>query len=245
VSCASAGSCTAGGFWFDEYAAVHGFVLSLVKNRWHRLVQPKGGGPVGSVSCWHAGDCAAAGSIASVTGEPLYGFVETETNGRWGKAHRFAPRLTVGITTVSCPSAGNCAVGGNLGDCGCDNESTNGTFVFSEHNGRWGKVDHLGSPAERGTVTSLSCASAGNCGAVGSGYVGIDDNGNVLTQAFVVGERDGRWAAAATPPGEADLDVGGNSQVNSVSCGSASYCSAGGFYTDAAGHAQAFVDGAR
>jgi hypothetical protein len=119
--------------------------------------------------------------------------------------------------------------------------------VFSEHRGRWGKADYLTGPASGGTVTSLQCASAGNCAAGGSGFADYDENGDELIQAFVVSERDGRWTAAETPPGEAALNLGSeaNSQVNSVSCPSASNCVAGGYYSDAAGHVQAFVDGSQ
>jgi len=252
VSCASAGNCTAGGLWWGVYAQCspgnatcpRGFVLSLVNGRWHRLVQPRGGGAVSSVSCWHAGDCTAAGSIQSInSGTPAIAFAETETNGRWGKARRPAAISGDVITSASCPSAGNCAVGGNDGSCECDAGTTNGTFVFSERGGRWGKVDNLSGPASLGTISSLSCSSAGNCGGGGSGYAGDDQYGNPLSQAFVIGERDGRWAAPETPPGEAALDLGGNAQVSSVSCPSAGNCVAGGSYTDAAGHGQAFVDG--
>ena len=250
VSCASAGNCTAGGYWNPGVTGVScsdcGFVLTEVNGRWHGLVQPKGGGPVSSVACWHAGDCAAAGYRQSAgSGSPIFGYVETQANGRWGKAHQFASRLNLGIGSVSCPSAGNCATGGDGGSCECDAGYSYGAFVFSQHYGRWGKVDYLTGPASLGTVTSLECSSSGNCGAGGSGYVGNDLYGNVLTQAFVVGERDGRWTAAETPPGEAALNLGGNSQVNQVSCPSASSCAAGGYYTDAAGHAQAFVDGSK
>jgi hypothetical protein len=250
VSCATAGNCTAGGYWFGgcaEGACEYGFVLSEVNGRWHRLVRPMGGGPVTSVSCWHAGNCTAAGwSQMPMSGSPIVGFAETESNGRWGKAQQFAAKLNLGIQSVSCPSAGNCAAGGNLGFCECDAGFYNGAFVLTQRYGRWGKADYLTGPANRGTVISLSCTSAGNCGAGGSGYAGNDEYGNELIQAFVVGERDGRWTAAETPPGEAALNLGANanSQVNQVSCPSASACAAGGYYTDA-GHTQAFVDGSR
>ena len=245
VSCAWPGNCTAGGFYYDVYGGEHPFVVSEKNGSWGRLARPNVGG---SVSCWRAGDCTVAGSgQAPVSLSPIFGFVETETNGRWGKAHQFASRLNLGIGSVSCPSAGNCAAGGDQGSCECDAGYSNDAFVFSEHNGRWGMVDYLTGPASLGTVTSLWCASAGNCGAGGSGYAGNDENGNELTQAFVVGERDGRWTAAETPPGEAALNLGANpnSQVNSVSCPSASACVVGGYYTDPAGHTQAFVDGSK
>jgi hypothetical protein len=63
---------------------------------------------------------------------------------------------------------------------------------------------------------------------------------------MVAGERNGRWTAAEVPPGLAALNLGagnGNAGVNSVSCPAAWSCAAGGFYTDASGHTQAFVDG--
>jgi hypothetical protein len=62
---------------------------------------------------------------------------------------------------------------------------------------------------------------------------------------LVVGERNGKWSAPEIPPGVAALNLGGNAQVTSVSCATAGACTAGGFYTDASGHGQAFVDGAQ
>jgi hypothetical protein len=248
VSCSSAGNCTAGGLWWGGCgggnACARGFLLSLVNGRWHRLVQSGSGGPVSSVSCWHAGDCTAAGSSQSVaSGSPIYGFAQTQIKGRWGRARTFSPQLNLGIGSLSCSSRGNCAAGGDEGSCECDAGYTNGAFVLSQRDGRWGKVDNLAGPASLGTVTSLSCASAGNCGAGGSGYASNDISGTELTKAFVLGERGGRWAVPESPPGLAALDVGANSQVNHVSCPSADSCAAGGYYTDAAGRVQAWLDG--
>ena len=42
-------------------------------------------------------------------------------------------------------------------------------------------------------------------------------------------------------PGTSTLNKGGNDGVDAVSCASAGNCSAGGYYTDASGHTQAFV----
>ena len=84
-------------------------------------------------------------------------------------------------------------------------------------------------------VRSVSCGSAGNC-AAGGFYTGP-----VRVQAFVVSERNGRWGKAIAVPGLGALNVGGNAQVNSVSCGSAGNCAAGGSYRDGSGNPQAFV----
>ena len=51
----------------------------------------------------------------------------------------------------------------------------------------------------------------------------------------------GTWHIAQKVPGVAILNKGGNAQIQSVSCGSAGNCSAGGYYTNGSGHHQAFV----
>src|SRR5215475_7555 len=81
-----------------------------------------------------------------------------------------------------------------------------------------------------------SCGSAGNCGAGGS-YL----DGAGRTQVFVVNAVNGTWHAAIEVPGTASLNKGFHAQVNSVSCGAAGNCSAGGFYSDISHDLQAFV----
>src|SRR6266487_3931489 len=51
----------------------------------------------------------------------------------------------------------------------------------------------------------------------------------------------GIWRKAIEVPGSGALNVGGNAEVNSVSCASAGSCAAVGLYTDGAAHEQAFV----
>ena len=84
----------------------------------------------------------------------------------------------------------------------------------------------IGQPVSNGgaaDVTSVSCASPGNCAA--GGYLGIRG-----LQAFVAGQRHGRWGRAIQVPGLAALNKAGNARVTSVSCGSAGNCTAAGFY---------------
>jgi hypothetical protein len=85
-------------------------------------------------------------------------------------------------------------------------------------------------------ITSLSCAPPGNCSA--GGLYG-DTSGH--EHAFVASEVAGTWQAAVEVPGTAGLNAGGHAQVNSVSCGSAGNCRAGGVYTDSSGHGQGFT----
>src|SRR5690349_11610527 len=86
-------------------------------------------------------------------------------------------------------------------------------------------------------VTSVSCASAGNCSA-GGFYA--DSSGH--QQVFVVSQTRGTWGRAIEVPGTAALNRGGFAQFGSVSCAAAGNCSAGGFYKDSSSRIQAFVD---
>ncbi len=240
VSCASAGNCTAGGFWAagpngaPGHGQSGGFMVSEVNGRWHQLVLPTGGGGSRWVSCWHAGDCVSAGTDR----------VNIQTNGRWGKTLTFAALSSKPILAISCPSAGNCTLGGVLGYYPVDQfELPSGGYVLNERNGHWGKAIGVAGPANLGQIDLMSCPSAGNCGAAGNANPSFDNEGNPISSAFVVGERDDRWATSEQPPGLPKLNAGDNSSVNSVSCPSASACTAGGSYTDASGHSQAWVDG--
>ena len=110
--------------------------------------------------------------------------------------------------------------------------------------GSWGRaieVPGLGALDKGGNakVSSVSCASAGNCAAGG-----FYRDGSGLYQGFVVSERNGRWGQAIEVPGLGGLNKGGLqfAGVGSVSCASPGNCAAdGSYYTDTTGHQQAFV----
>ncbi len=109
-----------------------------------------------------------------------------------------------------------------------------------ERNGVWDQaIDVPGLDAlNKGgysRVFSVSCASAGNCAA--GGHYGGPGQG----LGFVVSERNGVWGQAAAVPGLRALNKGGYARVDSVSCGSAGSCTAGGAYQHRFGHGQGFV----
>jgi hypothetical protein len=193
---------------------------------------------VNAVSCASAGNCAAGGHYRGQRAIQQ-GFVAVERNGLWGTATG-VPGLAAlnqggyaGVLTVSCASAGRCAAGGYYADA--DSHDTYG-FVVSEENGGWGKAVTFPAGGD-GEVDSISCASAGNClagGAASANYTSSD-------HGFVAEERNGRWGKAIAVPGLAALGAGGEAYVNSVSCGSAGNCAAGGLYTDRHGDEQGFV----
>jgi hypothetical protein len=114
-----------------------------------------------------------------------------------------------------------------------------GVVVISA--GTWGKAIKVPGSGALNTggfalVSSVSCASAGNCVADGF-YTGRSRR----RQAFVVSERNGRWGNTIEVPGSGALNTAGFAEVNSVSCGSAGNCVAGGSYADGSNHFQAFV----
>ncbi len=252
VSCPSPGNCAAGGFYLAvgaPFFEVEGFVVSERRGVWGRAIEVPGLGALNngldaqltSVSCASAGNCAAGGTYSVLTDTvraPMV-FVVSERNGVWGRAIEVpgqgAPDAgAVGrVVSVSCPSAGSCAAGGYSAGLG--------GFVVTERDGVWGQATGIaGLAALNGDgdaqIVSVSCGSAGNCAAGGS-Y--LDNSGHL--QGFVVSERNGVWGQATGIPGLGALSRVGNAQVNSVSCGPAGSCAAGGFYPGRHGISQGFV----
>jgi hypothetical protein len=198
-----------------------------------RALAKGGGGQVTSVSCGSAGNCAAGGEYA--TADVQQGFIEVERNGAWGTAIDVPGLAALNkggnaqVSSVSCASAaGNCAAGGYY----TDGDRNGQAFVVDERNGVWGtalEVPGIGAlegggvAVGKASISSVSCASAGNCAAGGRYEAGH-------LQAFVVDERNGVWGKAIKVPGLRALDGGGgNAGVFSVSCGSAGNCAAGGY----------------
>jgi hypothetical protein len=257
VSCPSPGSCTVGGSYTDSGRHQQGFVVSERNRRWGQAIEVPGlaalnkrrDAAVTSVSCASAGNCVAGGFYGHNSTDPYVvtsgqGFVVSERNGRWGQAAG-VPGLAnlskggnAGVGSVSCAAPGNCAAGGFY----TDGSGLYQGFVVSERSGRWGQateVPGLGALNKGGLrfagVSSVSCAAPGSCVAGGNYYT--DAAGH--RQAFVVSEKNGRWGTARQVAG--NLNAGGSAFADTVSCGSAGNCSAGGAYRDGQGNQQAFV----
>jgi hypothetical protein len=190
-----------------------------------------------SVSCASPGNCSAGGYYASSRTQDQ-AFAVAETGGTWGSAHEVAAALNTGgearIISVSCASPGNCSAGGFYSVGG----GARRAFVVGETDGIWGTAQEAAAALNRGggaQVSSVSCASAGNCTAGGyyTGHAGDQ-------HAFVVTEANGTWGTAAkvlgTMPAKHLI-----SAVTSVSCTSPGNCSAAGYAPGSAGLGQAFV----
>ncbi len=241
VSCASAGNCSAGGFYQGSSGYRQAFVVSQVHGTWGTakgIRAAHGGAETNSVSCTSAGNCSAGGSYTGRSGR-LLAFVVSQVHGTWGTAEEVPGTATRSISvvfSVSCAAAGNCSAGGSYNDRSGHRQA----FVVSQVHGTWGKAEEVPGTAtlNKGIaeIRSVSCTSAGNCSAAGT-Y--IDSSGHY--QAFVVSQVHGTWGTAEEVPGTATLNKGGRAEISSVSCASAGNCSAGGFYVDSSGDGQAFV----
>jgi hypothetical protein len=200
-----------------------------------------GSAQVTSISCTGAKTCAAGGYYHDgVRDQP---FVADESSGSWDTAVKVPGMSTLNlgssaaVSSVSCATPGNCAAGGYYSD----GKNGNQAFLVNETSGSWRNAVKVPgttglNAGHNARVTSVSCVSPGNCAA--GGYF-VDSKGR--RQVFVVTDKKGVWGKAIMVPGTAVLNAGGNASLNSLSCGSAGNCTAGGSYTDGKGGFQAFV----
>jgi PASTA domain-containing protein len=243
VSCASAGNCSAVGVYDDSSGGRQGLLLSETAGAWGAGVEadlPANAAidasqfvTLFSVSCASAGNCSAVGSYRDSSGG-YQGLLLSETAGSWATgveavlpANAATPNPRPSLVSVSCPSAGNCSAVGVYPDSSGGRQG----LLLSETAGAWGAGVEAGLPANAATgteqevdINSVSCASAGNCSAVGD-YGASGGGGRVL----LLTETAGTWRSgveAALPANAVTGDV----SLASVSCASAGNCSAVGTY---------------
>jgi hypothetical protein len=125
MSCPSAGNCTAGGvasLGVNDHVTAS--LVDEVNGTWGKThgvpglgaLDSRDNAEIFSVSCPSAGNCAAGGLYTDAHGQQA--FVVNKDNGIWGNAIALpgSSSLNTGghawITSLSCASAGRCAVGG-------------------------------------------------------------------------------------------------------------------------------------
>ena len=249
VSCASAGNCTAIGTYDDSSGNQQGVLLTETDGSWSAGVEavlPPDAATSqfvqwGGLSCASAGNCAAVG-LYSPVGHPFGGgLMLTETNGSWSAgvaAVSPAPDSNAELNSVSCGSAGNCVAVGTYDD----SSNVAQALVLTETAGNWAPgveaalpVDSTNQGAE---LDSVSCASAGNCTAVGlydASSVAVGSESEWSGKGLLLTETGGSWATGVEAALPADAD--GPNAVNrlyppTVSCSSPGNCSVAGSYYD-------------
>jgi hypothetical protein len=185
VSCAAAGNCAAGGYYTDSSGNEQGFVADRQAGSWGQAIEVPGLGAlnetnndplayVGSLSCASPGNCLAGGDF----GWPYsWAFVASEKNGVWGQAIA-VPGLGAlvngrwaSLLSVSCASAGNCAIGGDDENMTSHGDFTQ-AFAAIRQPGRWDQATRMPGLAALNkngstSVASVSCGSADVCTAAG------------------------------------------------------------------------------
>ena len=255
VSCSAPGECTAGGSYAgtspDENQL--GFVADERHGVWGAAVQlpsvdpATGASIIQSMSCASPGNCAAAGA-SDPDEKKAHSFVVSEAGGQWGMPQRlvgagdFTDLGGSDAVTMSCArnQPGDCVAGGFFADL----SGTSHAVVADESGGTWGRaiplqaavITRSGDPAST-QVTSVSCASPGNCAAAVS-Y----KPSSGFAQALVADETNGTWGAARPLPGMTGLSHG-NSEADVVSCPAPGSCAVTGKYTDDQGRQQVFAAG--
>ncbi len=240
VSCPSPGNCVTGGYYTSRSHSTLGFVAAETGGRWSRAFTVSGAENITSASCSSPGDCTAAGDASDL----IHPIEVSETGGHWGQPVKIGvasalANFTPLVNTISCPSPGNCAVGGTLLDNSTESANT-AAFVVSESDGSWSQLLEVPGTAvlnlnDYAAIDMVSCPSPGDCAAVGS-YT----DPSAHPQGFVIDETAGEWGQLLQVPGLAKLNVGEYGEVAAVSCPSAGDCAAGGHYANRAGF-QGFV----
>jgi len=177
---------------------------------------------VSSVSCASPGNCSAGGFYTSgfYPGGQIAktsAFVVSQVNGVWGNARQIPGMVALNqggqanVSSVSCASPGDCSAGGFFDKAASDNSCCMSEgFVVTEVNGVWGKARAV--PGVR-VIYAVSCATAGNCGAVGN---------------LVLNQVDGMWGRARQVV-PAKGSTFGSARLRVISCAAKRACSAGGF----------------
>jgi hypothetical protein len=215
---------------------------------WHRteVKSPAGAadGFLVAVSCPTTSQCVGGGYYTSSTGiaTPM---VATMSGTTWGRGRTVVlpassadPHGEGQLTGVSCPAKNKCtAVGFNIEDVGGGSYGKDAFTVSESSHGTWGPVHFVKLPhgAARRTVatlTGVSCASPGNCEAVG--YFAVTGE-NLVPMA--VQEVHGSWRQASEIgiPANAATAPGYYAVLDAVSCPKAGGCVAVGSYVSSAG----------
>jgi len=125
ISCPADGDCSAGGFYADSEDDLQALAVSQSDGTWQPAEEVAGSlnvdgyAQIYSVSCVSAGNCSAGGYYANQAGG-FVGLVVTETDGTWGSGEAVATSsisdALAQVNSISCPSVGNCAAGGEIDD---------------------------------------------------------------------------------------------------------------------------------
>ncbi len=237
VSCVSPTFCVAGGEYSDASGGYQAFVSRFNGSSWSDLeigAALNGGGlaQVNSLSCVSSTFCVAGGQYTDASGMSQ-AFVSVYDGSTWSDLE-IGATLNAGndarVHAVSCVASTFCVAGGQYTDASGMSQA----FVSVYDGSTWADQTlasalNLGGAAQTNTV---SCVSSSYC------VAGGDYTDATGIRALVSVYDGSTWADQTLASA---LNLGGDAAVHSVICVPSGFCVAGGTYTDAANHAQAFV----
>lgn len=251
VDCAQPGDCTAVGYVYSSTAA-SGLIVTESDGTWSSTVQatPPSDAVANEytslwdVSCPSADDCTAVGLYTNSSG--VQGWIDQESAGAWTSTAAQLPaddspatmddlKFYGALFGVSCPSVGNCVVGGQYW-----NAAGSQNLAETESAGTWLTGVYVPAPSDAASnpeagFNSIACTSIQNCAAVGQ-Y----DNA-LGSQGMTVSESDGTWGAASISPLPPDALSRPDALLDTVACVSGVCTAVGDFSSSDALYYAMFV----
>jgi hypothetical protein len=262
LSCASAGSCTGVGYYGDGSALEQGFAVTESAGVWQAAAPIAGlaalsvgashfnfGATPMAVSCPAVGSCSILGTYTD-SNENLQYFTADEVGGAVGDAtplpgstalpaYQSSSLETTGVLGgLWCDASLDCAISGSLPTYYLPS-TTGSAFIAVATVGVWGTATPYWATntllvGTNAAVTTVQCAVAGDCEALGTFLTATD-----TLSYFVAQEMHGSWGPDST---WSDLAPAGGTDASpsTLSCPAVGACVVTGSYTNAAGVSAAF-----
>ena len=221
VSCSSATSCTAVGYYYDASTSTpktlieswDGANWSIVANTPN---QSTGNNVLNAVSCSSATSCTAVGNYYDASASTPKTLIESWNGGSWSIVPSPSPGSSNNdLSGVSCTSSSNCTAVGYF------TNSTNNTLVESWNGLEWVVVSspNLGNGANE--LSGVSCSSPTSCNAVGD----YDNTSAGNYETLAENWNGSHWVVVPSPSPSATS----SNLLTGISCLSSSWCLAVGY----------------
>ena len=244
ISCPSTSACVAGGVYENDAQNAEGVLVAGSGTAWTTTEAPVGA-PYGvdnvelnDVSCASAAACTAVGTYQETPSETQNAALFTGSGDSWTGAvaplpSDDEPGTRSALNAVACPSTSQCVAVGWYLSSSATGPSIERGLLMTESGGSWSAIAPplpVGAePDDSSSLSTVTCASASACVAVGS----YTDSSGLEHDLLVTGSGNS-WSAATSPlPGDASTDP--YVVLSAVTCASASQCIATGYYTNSSG----------
>jgi hypothetical protein len=238
IACPSVGNCVAASEYLDGSKVLQASLLSEANGSWSAsgatpptAAHTGTGVHLSDVACGAVGQCLAVGNYVDSSGV-AHGLLFSDQNGTWTQgavatlpANASVSAPSSDLQSVACPATGDCVAVGGYTD---SNGNSQGLILVQSGTGWTAHEATLPAGAAANPALDLqavACSAAGECAAVGD----YTDNAG-YHQGLLLSDSGGTWQPGvdAVPPlGPGDPSI----SLDTVSCGAAGDCAAGGSYT--------------